>query len=124
VLSAARICDPATGLDRNYDLAVNGDRIAAVGSGLASHARQVIERDGNLVTAGSVNMHVRVFEWMITFGLPPDDAGSIPARLLRSTRAARAYTLSDPPLSLCMVALYHSPKRTGGPANACSCRRA
>jgi hypothetical protein len=85
---------------KEYDLAVNGDRIAAVGSGLASHARQVIERDGNLVTAGSVNMHVRVFEWMITFGLPPDDAGSIPARPLRSTRAARAYTLSDPPLSL------------------------
>jgi dihydroorotase len=75
VLTGARICDPATGLDRRCDLAVSGDRIAAVGSGLASHARQVIELDGNLVTAGWVDLHVHVFEWMTTFGLPPDDAG-------------------------------------------------
>jgi predicted amidohydrolase len=52
VLTGARICDSATGLDRHCDLAVNGDRIAAVGSGLASHARQVIALDGKLVTAG------------------------------------------------------------------------
>jgi dihydroorotase len=75
VLTGARICDPATGLDCNCDLAVGGDRIAAVGFGLASHARQVIELDGNLVTAGWVDLHVHVFEWMTTFGLPPDDAG-------------------------------------------------
>ena len=79
VLTAARICDPATGLDRNYDLAVNGDRIAAVGSGLASHARQVTELDGNLVTAGWVDLHVQVFERMTTFGLTPDNAGVVPA---------------------------------------------
>jgi len=45
VLTGAQICDPATGLDRTCDLAVTGDRIAAVGSGLASRARQVIELD-------------------------------------------------------------------------------
>jgi predicted amidohydrolase len=38
VLTGARICDPATGLDRNCDLAVNGDRIAAVGSNLAQRS--------------------------------------------------------------------------------------
>jgi hypothetical protein len=75
VLTGARICDPATRLDRHCDLAVNGDRIAAVGSGLASHARQVIELDGKLVTAGWVDLHVHVFEWMTTFGLPPDEVG-------------------------------------------------
>jgi hypothetical protein len=73
--ASARICDPAAGFDRSCDLAVSGDRIAAVGSGLASHARQVIELDGNLVTAGWVDLHVHVFEWMTTFGLPPDNAG-------------------------------------------------
>jgi dihydroorotase len=75
VLTGARICDPATGLDRNCDLAVNGDRIAAIGAGLASHAGQVIELGGKLVTAGWVDLHVHVFEWVTTFGLPPDDAG-------------------------------------------------
>jgi hypothetical protein len=44
VLTGARICDPATGLDRNCDLAVNGDRIAAIGAGLAAHAGQVIKQ--------------------------------------------------------------------------------
>src|ERR1700736_4109808 len=38
-LIGARVCDPATGLDRNCDLAVTGGRIAAIGPGLASHAR-------------------------------------------------------------------------------------
>ena len=33
------IWDPATGLDHICDLAVSGDRIAAVGTGLASQAR-------------------------------------------------------------------------------------
>jgi len=75
VLTGEQICDPATGLDRTCDLAVTGDRIAAVGSGLASRARQVIELDGKLATAGWIDLHVHVFEWMTTFGLPPDDAG-------------------------------------------------
>jgi cytosine/adenosine deaminase-related metal-dependent hydrolase len=43
--------------------------------GFALRTRQVIELDGKLVTAGWVDLHVHVFEWMTTFGLPPDDAG-------------------------------------------------
>ncbi|HEX3412081.1 MAG TPA: hypothetical protein VHT00_10210, partial [Stellaceae bacterium] len=39
VLTGAQICDPATGLDRTCDLAVTGDRIAAVGSSLAGKRR-------------------------------------------------------------------------------------
>jgi dihydroorotase len=74
-LTGAWVCDPATGLDRNCDLAVTGGRIAAIGPGLASHARQAIELDGKLLTAGWVDLHVHVFEWVTTFGLPPDDAG-------------------------------------------------
>jgi len=75
VLTDARICDPATGIDHIGDLAVSGDRIAAVGTGLASQARQAIKLDGKVVTAGWIDLHVHVFEWMTTFGLPPDDAG-------------------------------------------------
>src|SRR5689334_8378360 len=75
VLTGGRICDPTFGPDRICDLAVKGDRIAAVGTNLASQARQVIELDGKVVTPGWVDLHVHVFEWMTTFGLPPDDAG-------------------------------------------------
>ena len=75
VLSGARICDPANGLDRICDLAVDGQRIAAIGPDLAPQARQIIGLAGKLVTPGWVDLHVHVFEWMTTFGLPPDDAG-------------------------------------------------
>jgi dihydroorotase len=75
VLTGGRICDPTFGLDRVCDLAVKGDRIAAVGTNLALQARQLIELDGKVVTPGWVDLHVHVFEWMTTFGLPPDDAG-------------------------------------------------
>src|SRR5215813_12217447 len=75
VLTGGRVCDPTTGLDRDCDVAVNGDRIVAVEPGLASRAKQVIELDGKLVTAGWIDLHVHVFEWLTTFGLPPDDAG-------------------------------------------------
>ena len=75
VLTGAEIRDPASGIDCRSDLAVIGDRIAAIGVGLASQARRVIELDGKLVTPGWVDLHVHVFEWMTTFGLPPDDAG-------------------------------------------------
>jgi hypothetical protein len=60
------ICDPATGLDRICDLAVNGDRIAAIGAGLAPHARQVIELSGKLVTPGWVDLHVHVFDGLFS----------------------------------------------------------
>jgi dihydroorotase len=75
VLTSARVCDPASGLDRVCDLAVKGERIAALGAGLASHAKQVINLAGKIATPGWVDLHVHVFEWMTTFGLPPDDAG-------------------------------------------------
>ena len=75
VLTGGRIIDPATGLDRCCDLALHGDRIAAIGDGLATRSHRVIDMDGKLVTPGWVDLHVHVFEWMTTFGLPPDDAG-------------------------------------------------
>jgi dihydroorotase len=75
VLTGARVCDPASALDRLCDLAIAGDRIAAIGPGLASQAKEVIDLPGKLATPGWVDLHVHVFEWMTTFGLPPDDAG-------------------------------------------------
>jgi dihydroorotase len=75
VLSGARVCDPARGLDRVCDIAIAGDRVAALGHGLAAAARRVINLAGKVVTPGWVDLHTHVFEWMTTFGLPPDDAG-------------------------------------------------
>lgn len=75
VLAGARVCDPASGLDRVCDVAVAGDRIAAIGPDLKPLGRETIDLAGHIVTPGWVDLHVHVFEWMTTFGLPPDDAG-------------------------------------------------
>lgn len=75
VIAGARVCDPASGLDGICDLAVNGDRITALGPGLANRGRRVIDAAGRILTPGWIDLHVHVFEWMTTFGLPPDDAG-------------------------------------------------
>lgn len=75
VLSGARVCDPANGIDRICDIAIAGDRIAAIGDGLAPRARRTLDLAGKVATPGWVDLHVHVFEWVTTFGLPPDDAG-------------------------------------------------
>ncbi len=74
-LCGARVCDPLTGIDKVCDVAVRGDRIAAVGPGLGENAKETIDLKGRIVTPGWVDLHVHVFEWVTTFGLPPDDAG-------------------------------------------------
>lgn len=75
VLSGARVCDAATGLDQACDVAIAGDRIAAVGDALAPKARRTIDLSGKILTPGWIDLHTHVFEWVTTFGLPPDDAG-------------------------------------------------
>lgn len=75
VLSGARVCDPANRVDRVCDIAISGDRIATLGDGLAPQGRRVIDLAGKIVMPGWVDLHVHIFEWMTTFGLPPDDAG-------------------------------------------------
>src|SRR5690348_12796707 len=71
VLTGGRVCDPANVLDKVCDIAVAGDRIAAVGDGLAPQARRTIDLAGKIVTPGWIDLHTHVFEWMTTFGLPP-----------------------------------------------------
>ena len=61
-LTGARVCDPAGGLDRICDVAIAGDRIAAVGDGLVPSAHRIIDLSGKLVTPGWVDLHVHVFE--------------------------------------------------------------
>ena len=75
VLAGGRVCDPANGVDKACDVAIAGDRIAALGDSLAAQARRVLDVTGKIVTPGWVDLHTHVFEWVTTFGLPPDDVG-------------------------------------------------
>lgn len=61
VLAGGRVLDPASGMDAVADVAIAGDRIAAIGPGLAANASKVVDVHGLLVTPGLIDMHVHVY---------------------------------------------------------------
>jgi len=56
VLRGGRVIDPESGLDAVRDVAVAGDRVAAVGTGLPP-GRQEADVAGQVVTAGFIDLH-------------------------------------------------------------------
>ena len=56
VLRGGRVIDPESGLDAVRDVAIAGDRVAAVGTGLPP-GRQEADVAGQVVTAGFVDLH-------------------------------------------------------------------
>lgn len=76
VITGGRVIDPAQVLDGRFEVAIVGDRIAAVGPDLAKQpARRVLKADGQLVCPGLIDLHVHVYEWVTNFGVWADDAG-------------------------------------------------
>lgn len=76
VIAGGRVIDPAQGIDQHLDVAISGDRIAALGKDLASlPSKRVIPAQGMIVCPGLIDMHVHVYEWVTNFGVSADDAG-------------------------------------------------
>jgi dihydroorotase len=78
VVRGGRVLDPATGVDGDHDVVLEGDRIAAVvprGQADQGPAGEVIDATGLVVCPGLVDLHVHVFEWATDFGVPPEAAG-------------------------------------------------
>jgi len=61
VLRGGRVIDPESGLDAVRDVAVSDGRVAAVGTGLtATASRGDVHVDGQVVTAGFIDLHSHV----------------------------------------------------------------
>jgi dihydroorotase len=58
----ARLLDPESGLDAIGDLLIEGERIAAVGDGVAAAGAQVVAADGLCLAPGLVDMRVQLRE--------------------------------------------------------------
>ena len=63
LLRGGRVVDPASGIDGQYDVLIDGDRIAQVGRDLPVEGATVVEiRDGLVVCPGLIDMHVHLRE--------------------------------------------------------------
>ena len=63
LLKGGRLIDPANGLDGDYDLLIDGDRVAAVGRDLPADGATVVTIPaGYLVCPGFIDMHVHLRE--------------------------------------------------------------
>jgi len=77
VLRGGHMIDPANGINAPMDVAITGDRIAAIAANIsAAQARHVVDASGLYVVPGLVDLHVHVFRY--SGSLAPDDT-SLPA---------------------------------------------
>jgi len=76
LIKGGRVIDPAQNLDGALDVAINGDKIAAVSKDIPpQEGKQVIDAQGKIVTPGLIDMHVHCFDSIMKIALEPDVAG-------------------------------------------------
>jgi len=76
VIKGGRVIDPAQNIDSAMDVAINGDKIAAVNKDISpQEGKKLIDARGKLVTPGLIDMHVHVFDGIMKIALEPDIAG-------------------------------------------------
>lgn len=77
LLRGGRVIDPATGHDGVADVAITNGRITAVEPAIpAEAAREVIDVTGRVVTAGMIDTHAHVYQYVTgKFGLNADMVG-------------------------------------------------
>ncbi|MFC1963773.1 amidohydrolase/deacetylase family metallohydrolase [Chloroflexota bacterium] len=75
LIKGGRVIDPAQDIDDNLDVAISGDKIAAVTEDIAAEeARQVYDAKNKIVTPGLIDMHCHVYD-SVKIGVDPDTAG-------------------------------------------------
>jgi len=73
LIKGGEVVDPGANLSGRMDVAVAGDRIAAVEHDLpAASARQVIDAGGEYVTPGLIDLHTHAYWGVSYFGVEPD----------------------------------------------------
>jgi len=73
IVAGGEVIDPGAGLLGRLDVAITDGRIAAVDGGLdPSHAGEVIDAAGQIVTPGLVDLHTHVYWGATYWGIEPD----------------------------------------------------
>lgn len=72
ILAGATVIDPAQGLCGVREVAIAGDKIAAVEEQIAAPARKRIELRGKILTPGWIDIHAHVYAGATTWGIKAD----------------------------------------------------
>lgn len=72
LLKNATVIDPAQNIHGAFDVAIDGDRIAAVAPSIAVEARQTIDLKGKILTPGWIDIHAHVYAGATTWGFKAD----------------------------------------------------
>lgn len=76
LVRGGRVIDPAQGIDGKLDIAVNGDRIAALDRDIPGGlGRKVVDARDKIVTPGIIDLHCHVAGDILTMCIDPDVAG-------------------------------------------------
>ena len=76
LIRGGEVVDPGGGREGRLDVAINGDRIAAVAEAIPEEAAyRVIDAEGQYVTPGLVDLHTHVFHKVTYWGVNPDPIG-------------------------------------------------
>lgn len=73
LLDGGEVIDPSQSLHGKFDVAVSGERIAAIAPDLpVSEASHVIDARNRLVVPGLIDLHVHAYRGHTTLGIDPD----------------------------------------------------
>ncbi len=76
LIKDGRVIDPAQNIDDKLDIAINGNKIAAVAKDIPSQEGQrVVDARDKIVTPGLIDIHCHCSGGIINNGVDPDDAG-------------------------------------------------
>jgi len=76
LIKGGELIDPAQGIHEKRDIAVSGDKVAAVAADIApNEASKVIDAKGKIVTPGLIDLHVHCAPIITGLGVPPDEVG-------------------------------------------------
>jgi dihydroorotase len=76
LVKGGRVIDPAQEIDGHLDIAIDGNKITAIGANISyQQGRRVIDVTGKIVTPGLIDMHCHVYAGIHKDSTEPDSAG-------------------------------------------------